>query len=152
MERQITFSIWQEFSSNLHQQTATLWILHYLFFPIYPCSLHLSGVSSFGLLQFRSETKCPGLKAFGTWHCLWGSARFFSYPKHLESLWGLFNLLCSGYQEFISWEWTGQSMKLTTNLYIVLRLRMSGVMPPPPINYHGMHRKYFSLYSRQWRD
>jgi hypothetical protein len=36
-------------------------------------------------------------------------------------------------------------MKLITHLHLALRLRMSGAMPPPPINFHGMDRNYFNV-------
>jgi hypothetical protein len=65
---------------------------------------------------------------------------FFSL-KHPDQNWCLCNLLFNGY-----WEYSGQGMKLTTQVHLVPTLGVSGVVQPlSSICIHGVHKNNFTL-------
>jgi hypothetical protein len=61
------------------------------------------------------------------------AGNFLSLPLHPNQLWSPTSLLSNGYQVFFPW-----GMKLTTDLHLVPRLRMHGVIPLlPNTSCHG---------------
>jgi hypothetical protein len=76
--------------------------------------------------------------------CRWGQ-EFFSTLMDAGQL----SLLFSGHQGLFSFEYHGWSMKLTTYLYVVPRLRMHGALSPLPHTSKGhdafKHRNNFSV-------
>jgi hypothetical protein len=57
-------------------------------------------------------------------------ARFFSSPHHPNWFWMVPSLLFSWYQGLFPWGQSGQCVKLTTRLHIVLRSRICGSIHP----------------------
>jgi hypothetical protein len=51
-------------------------------------------------------------------------ARDFSSPQHPDWLWSPPSLPSNGNRRLFPWWYSGRSMKLTTNLHLVLRSRM----------------------------
>jgi hypothetical protein len=55
-------------------------------------------------------------------------------PTCPDQYWKPHSLLLNGYQELFPLGYGNQSIRLTTQLHLVLRLRMNGGIPPfPPI-------------------
>jgi hypothetical protein len=62
------------------------------------------------------------------------SKKFFSSPKCPDLLWGPPSFLFKVYWLFFPWQYSNQSMKLTTHLYLMPMLRKSVAVPPQPLD------------------
>ena len=71
-----------------------------------------------------------GCATEGLWFNCQQGKRYFSTPEDPEEFWGPPILFCSGYMYFFPWEYSGQIVKLAAHLHLMMRLRMSGAMPP----------------------
>lgn len=71
--------------------------------------------------------------------------KFPSSPMHPDWLWGPFSLLCNSYQGLSIPGGMEDRAQPTTHLQPVVRLRMSGVIPPLSIRLHGIQRKNFTF-------
>jgi hypothetical protein len=56
-----------------------------------------------------------------------------SSPKYPDRFWGPLSLLYNWYGRFFQESKSGREVKLTTHLYLVPKLRMSGVIPLLPL-------------------
>jgi hypothetical protein len=62
-----------------------------------------------------------------------GQGFFFSSPQRPDRPWGRFSLMSSGQRV-----WSDCSVKLTTYLHVMPKLRIRGTVPPLPICLHGV--------------
>jgi len=78
--------------------------------------------------------------------------RFFSYPERPDRLWSSSSLLYNGHRGvFHSWV-SGWSVRLTTHLRIVPRLRISTAIPPHPcMSSWRTQRQLLHFLIRQWQ-
>jgi hypothetical protein len=66
--------------------------------------------------------------------------RFFSFPKSIDRLWNPSRRLFNGNKWHFFSGHGGQEVKLTTHLYLVPRLKMSGAIPTFSQMLHGVRR------------
>jgi hypothetical protein len=80
----------------------------------------------------------------GVWFML-RTRIFFSSPPCPDWVWGTPSLVSDVCQRLFPWEKSGQTMELTIQLHLVLKLRMHGAIPPLSLSLHGVGPSWTQL-------